>query len=238
MLLLPAIDLFDGRAVRLFQGDYNKMTVYSDCPAETAENFRQAGCEWVHLVDLQGAKSGRPENLPAIREILQKSGLKAEVGGGIRTGEAVRQILEAGAERVILGTAALQNPEFLQQMLNRYGDRIAVGIDCRDGFVSVRGWTETSPVRCEEFCGEIEKMGVQTVICTDISRDGTLAGTNTELYAELNRKFSIRFIASGGISSLEDLRRLRRLGLYGAILGKAYYTGAVSLREALEAVSC
>lgn len=238
MLLLPAIDLYEGRAVRLFQGDYLQMTVYADSPAETAVHFRREGCEWVHLVDLQGARAGRPENLATVREILKKSGLKAEVGGGIRTETSVREVLEAGADRVILGTAALRNPEFLQKMLERYGERIAVGVDCWDGRVSVQGWTETSTVRCEDFCEKLEKMGVQTVICTDISRDGALAGVNTELYAELSRKFSLRVIASGGVSGPEDLRKLRRLGLYGAILGKAYYTGSISIREALEAVSC
>lgn len=234
MILLPAIDLYEGKAVRLYKGDYREMTVYSDDPVSVAADFRSAGAQWVHMVDLEGARDGTTPNFGVVSRVAQESGLRVEIGGGIRSDETVRRYLDAGAARVILGTAALDDRAFLERMVAQHGASIAVGVDCRDGLVATHGWTETSSVSCAEFCAELEHIGVQTVICTDISRDGAMRGTNRALYQELNGRFSLNFIASGGVSSLEDVRALRDAGLYGAILGKAYYTGAVRLREALE----
>lgn len=233
MILFPAIDLYEGRAVRLYQGDYREMTVYSDEPVSVAADFAAAGAQWAHLVDLEGARAGATPNFATVAAIA-RGGLNVEVGGGIRTEETVRRYLDAGVRRVILGTAALNDRAFLERMVRDYGAAIAVGVDCRDGFVATHGWTETSAVACTDFCAALERLGVQTVICTDISRDGALRGANRALYAALTRDFSMNFIASGGVSSLEDIRALRDLGLHGAILGKAYYTGAVELRQALE----
>lgn len=234
MILLPAIDLYEGKAVRLYKGDYREMTVYSDDPASVAADFQRAGAQWVHMVDLEGARDGTTPNFDVVSRVVRDSGLRVEIGGGVRSDETVRRYLDAGAARVILGTAALDDRAFLERMVAQYGASIAVGVDCRDGLVATRGWTETSSVACAEFCAALERIGVQTVICTDISRDGAMRGTNRALYRELNGRFSLNFIASGGVSSLEDVRALRDAGLYGAILGKAYYTGAVQLREALE----
>lgn len=235
MKIFPAIDLIDGCAVRLVKGDYEKKTVYSTEPARVACDFRAAGAEWVHLVDLDGAKTGDSPNFDTVRKIVRRSGLRAQVGGGIRSMETVARYLETGAERVILGTAAVRDPAFLRQAVAAYGERIAVGVDVKDGFVAVSGWTELSAKTCESFCGELAELGVKTVICTDVSRDGMLGGTNTELYRRLSARFPMAFIASGGVSTLEDVRALREMGLYGAIIGKAYYTGAIDLQQAMEA---
>ncbi|MBO4229518.1 MAG: 1-(5-phosphoribosyl)-5-[(5-phosphoribosylamino)methylideneamino]imidazole-4-carboxamide isomerase [Clostridia bacterium] len=234
MLILPAIDLFEGKAVRLLRGDYNRMTVYSEDPAAVGADFASQGAQWIHLVDLEGARDGGTPNLSAVLRIREESGLRCEIGGGIRSEEQIRTYLEAGLDRVILGTAALENPSFLESAVNEFGDRIAVGADLKNGFVAVRGWTEVSSVDVFDFCRMLETVGVRTVICTDISRDGAMEGTNHSLYAELKERFSLRFIASGGVSSLSDVRRLSELGLYGAIIGKAYYTGAINLKEAVE----
>ena len=234
MILLPAIDLYEGKAVRLYQGDYREMTVYSDDPASVAADFSAAGAQWVHMVDLEGARDGTTPNFDVVSRVAKNSGLRVEIGGGVRSEDTVRRYLDAGVSRVILGTAALGDRAFLERMVARHGEQIAVGVDCRDGFVATHGWTETSGVSCAEFCAELERIGVRTVVCTDISRDGAMRGTNRALYQELSGRFSMHFIASGGVSSLEDVRALRDSGLYGAILGKAYYTGAVKLQEALE----
>ncbi len=234
MILLPAIDLYDRKAVRLYQGDYRKMTVYHENPAAVAEDFRAAGAQWVHMVDLEGAKTGQTPNYPVVAQVAA-SGMQVEIGGGIRTEDTVKKYLDAGVARVILGTAAITNWEFLCSMVERYGNKIAVGVDLRDGFVAIRGWTELSDTRCEDFFEKLQGIGVQTVICTDISRDGAMRGTNRGLYERLSDAFSINIVASGGVSSLEDVVQLRKLNLYGAIIGKAYYTGAIDLREALEA---
>lgn len=236
MILLPAIDLYKGQAVRLMQGDYRKMTVYEPYALNAALSFRQAGCQWVHLVDLEGARDGVPCNLDTVKAIAQIGGLSLEMGGGIRTPDMVRQVLDAGVSRVILGTAAVENPSFRREMLKKYGDRIAIGVDLRNGFVSVRGWLQSSTVRAEDFLRELEQDGVQTVIMTDISRDGTLSGPNLSLYEHCCCTYRFHVIASGGIRSIEDLKALQKLGVYGAILGKSYYTGAISLKEALKAV--
>lgn len=235
MKLFPAIDLYGGKAVRLYQGSFDDMTVYSENPVQTALDFRRAGARCLHLVDLEGAKNGEPANGRVIREIIRAFCGFVEVGGGVRTMEAVDTYLAMGADRVILGTAAVTDPEFLRAALEKYGGRIAVGVDLKDGFAAIRGWRETSRLTAEDFFRQMEEMGVKTVICTDISRDGAMRGTNRALYASLSEQTSMDIIASGGVSSLDDVRALAAQGLSGAILGKAYYTGAVDLRQALEA---
>ena len=234
MYLYPAIDLYEGKAVRLYKGDYAQMTVYSDNPAEVAENFAAAGATHLHLVDLEGAKTGVPANLTAIGKILAAAPFFTELGGGIRSMDTVERYLSIGIDRVILGTAAVTDPRFLEETLAKYGSKIAVGVDLKDGCVAIRGWTETSGLTAEAFFDRMQSLGVSTVICTDISRDGAMKGTNRELYRELSRKYSIDLIASGGVSTLEDVAALRGMHLHGAILGKAYYTGAVDLKTAIE----
>ena len=237
MILLPAIDLYEGRAVRLYQGDYRQMTVYAEHGADMAARFADAGARWVHMVDLEGAKTGETPNLPAVAEVVRRGDIHVEIGGGIRirNDDTVARYLDLGVRRVILGTAALRDRAFLERMVAKYGDAVAVGVDCRNGLVATHGWTETSETTGEEFCAVLDSLGVRTVIVTDISRDGAMRGANRALYENLNARFSMNVIASGGVSSLEDIQGLRDAGLYGAILGKAYYTGAVDLREALEA---
>lgn len=235
MILLPAIDIYEGKAVRLYQGDYRQMTVYADHAPDIASKFADAGAQWVHMVDLEGAKLGETPNFPAVQSVAKRGDLQVEIGGGIRTDDTVAKYLDAGVERVILGTAALQDRAFLERMVVRYAAHIAVGVDCRNGLVATHGWTETSETTCEEFCAVLQSLGVQTVIVTDISRDGAMRGTNRQLYETLNASFDLDIVASGGVSDLEDIQALKEAGLFGAILGKAYYTGAVDLREALEA---
>ena len=233
MILLPAIDLYEKKAVRLLEGDYRKMTVYSDDPLSVARDFAAQGAEWIHMVDLEGAREGTTPNLEVVAGIARNTSLSVEVGGGIRSMEVAGRYLEAGVARVILGTAAVTDEDFLREALRCYGERIAVGVDLKDGYVAIKGWLETSAYTAEEFLGKMQKMGVRTVICTDISRDGAMRGTNLALYADLSRRYSLQLIASGGVSSLSDVRALAGMGLYGAIVGKAYYTGAISLREAI-----
>ena len=235
MYIYPAIDLYGGKAVRLYKGDYAQMTVYSEDPVTVARDFAAAGAKHIHLVDLEGAKIGKPANLEVIRRIVEESGLFAEVGGGIRDMETVESYLSIGVSRVILGTAAVTDPAFLQSALEKYGEKIAVGVDLKDGFVAIKGWTETSDLTAEGFFEKMQNFGVKTTICTDISRDGAMKGTNRELYRELSEKFQIDLIASGGVSSLEDVKALAAMKLHGAIIGKAYYIGAVDLKEAVEA---
>lgn len=234
MKIFPAIDLYQGRAVRLLKGDYRQLTVYSDDPLSVARGFEAAGAEWVHLVDLEGARDGGTPAFGLVAAVARETGLKVEIGGGIRDEETVEKYLDAGVCRVILGTAAVENRGFLETAVRRFGEKIAVGVDVRDGFVAVKGWTELSGKTLEGFCGELQELGVKTVICTDISRDGAMRGTNRALYEGLSRRFSVDFIASGGVSTLADVRALRDMGLYGAILGKALYTGAIDLKQAIE----
>ena len=236
MYLYPAIDLYEGKAVRLYKGDYNQMTVYSGNPAEVAKAFELSGATHLHLVDLEGARDGTTSNLPVIQKILERTNLFTEVGGGIRDLQTAEKYLSLGVNRVILGTAAVKDEAFLKEALALYGEKIAVGVDIKDGFVAIRGWTEKSELTTEEFFAKMEKLGVKTIICTDISKDGAMQGTNRALYKTLSEKFSIDLIASGGVSSLDDVRALKEMDLHGAIIGKAYYTGAIDLREALEAV--
>lgn len=235
MNIFPAIDLYGGKAVRLFKGDYSKMTVYSENPLEVARNFEQKGAEFIHLVDLEGAKDGTTPNFETVKSIAENTRLFTEIGGGIRSIETVEKYLGAGVDRVILGTAAVENQDFLKVAVNKYGEKIAVGVDIKDGFVAVKGWTEASSYSCFDFCEKMRETGVKTLICTDISKDGAMQGTNRELYRELAEKFDIDIVASGGVSTLDDIRALKKLGLYGAIIGKAYYIGAIDLKEALEA---
>ena len=233
MKIFPAIDLFAGQAVRLFKGDYDRMTVYDPQPLNTVRKFEAAGAEYLHLVDLEGAKTGRTTNLPVIEKLAAATGLFIEVGGGIRTMDAVRRYLDAGAGRVILGTAAVTDPDFLARAVADYGERIAVGADLKDGKVAIKGWLETTGRTGEAFLEQMQALGVKTVICTDISRDGAMQGTNRALYKALAERFDLDVIASGGVSSLEDVAALRDLGAAGAIIGKAYYTGAIDLAEAI-----
>lgn len=237
MYIYPAIDLYGGKAVRLFKGDYAQMTVYSDDPVSVAKDFAAAGASHIHLVDLEGAKIGRPANLAVIAKIVETTGLFAEVGGGIRDMETVDSYLGIGVSRVILGTAAVKDPDFLHAALQKYGEKIAVGVDLKDGFVAIKGWMETSDLKAEEFFEKMQKSGVKTIICTDISRDGAMKGTNRALYRALSEKFDIDLIASGGVSSMEDVMALADMKLHGAIIGKAYYIGAIDLKQAVEAAT-
>ena len=233
MELFPAIDLIDGCAVRLVKGDYARKTIYSEAPVEVARSFAAAGAHYLHVVDLEGARDGGTPNLDAIKTIVQESGLLVEVGGGIRSEEVIQTYLEVGVFRVILGTAAVQKPIFLEEMVRKYGEKIAVGVDVKDGKVAIHGWTELSEESCFAFCEKLQKIGVKTIICTDISKDGLLSGTNLELYRQLSEQCSIDIVASGGVSTLEDVKRLMTMGLSGAILGKALYTGNIDLQAAI-----
>lgn len=235
MILFPAIDLYDGKAVRLFKGDYAQMTVYSHNPTQIARDFEAKGAKYVHLVDLEGAKDGTTPNLDIVKQIAGETSLFTEIGGGIRSMETVRAYLENGVDRVILGTAAVNDEAFLKEAIAAYGERIAVGVDVKDSFVAIKGWTENSQYSCFDFCRKMVDLGVKYLICTDISKDGAMQGTNRELYRQLSEKFAVNITASGGVSTLDDIRALRQMGLYGAIIGKAYYNGAIDLVAALEA---
>ncbi len=237
MNIFPAIDIIDGCAVRLVKGDYGKKTVYSNSPLDVALSFADAGAEFLHAVDLDGAKQGSTRNFSIVDELAKKSGLKVEIGGGIRSMDTIDRYIDAGVYRVILGSAAVKDPELLVRALDKYGDKIAVGVDIKDGKVAINGWLDTSDLECLPFCRRLEEMGVKTVICTDISKDGMMQGTNLELYRELSSRLLLDIVASGGVSSISDVIMLKEMGLYGAILGKALYTGAISLKEAIE-VSC
>lgn len=235
MLILPAIDMYEGKAVRLFQGDYDQMTVYDDNPVRTARKFRSAGAEWVHLVDLEGARDGGTPNMGVVSRIIKETGLMAEVGGGIRNTDTVSKYMDIGVSRVIIGTGAITNERFLVESVQRYGDRIAVAADVRDGYVAIKGWTEKSERTLHDFCKNMQDIGVRTLICTDISKDGAMQGTNLEMYHDMVSEFDMDLIASGGISTIDDVKALSGIGMHGAIIGKAYYTGALDLAEAIEA---
>ena len=234
MKLFPAIDLYEGKAVRLFKGDYAQMTVYNNDPAAVAQDFAAAGATCIHIVDLEGAKSGTTPNFDTVCKIKATSGLFCEIGGGIRSMDVIDRYLSAGIDRVILGTAAVGNLDFVKCAVDKYGDRIAVGADLKDGYVAVKGWVEKTNVSADEFFAQMQSVGVKIVICTDISKDGAMMGTNLELYRSLSQRFSMQIVASGGVSSLEDVEKLSQMGLYGAIIGKAYYTGAIDLKKAVE----
>lgn len=234
MLIFPAIDLYRGQAVRLLHGDYNKMTVYSDDPPSLARDFASKGATCLHLVDLEGARDGNTPNLETVKKIISHSGLFTEVGGGIRSMETVDKYLSAGVDRVILGTAAVKDRAFLLKALEKYDEKIAVGIDIKDGKVAIKGWTETADITAEDFFADMEGLGVKTVICTDVSKDGAMQGANHDMYLSLSESFKINIIASGGVSSIEDVERLRKMNMHGAIIGRAYYVGAIDLEKAVE----
>lgn len=234
MIIYPAIDLYDKKAVRLYKGDYNNMTVYSDNPCEIAADFYSSGARYMHVVDLEGAKTGETPNIDVIKKLAAIPDMFIEVGGGIRNIEVAQRYVDAGVDRIILGTAALRDRKFLKEAVQRFGDKVAVGVDIKDSFVAVHGWIEKSEVLAMDFLAELDTLGVKTVICTDISKDGAMMGTNLPLYRELSEKFGMQIIASGGVSSIDDVKKLREMDIYGAIVGKAYYTGAISLEEAIE----
>ena len=234
MKIFPAIDLYEGKAVRLLKGNYNDLTVYTEKPIEIPKDFESQGATELHTVDLEGARDGGTPNIEIIKSFVENTSLNVEVGGGIRSMDTVKAYLDAGVSRVILGTAAVTDDAFLKEAVSLYGEKIAVGADIKDGKVAIKGWVEKSEYGTFEFFEKLEKIGVSTVICTDISKDGAMQGTNRELYKELSGKFSVNIIASGGVSSLDDIKALSEMNLYGAIIGKAYYTGAVKINEALE----
>ena len=234
MKIFPAIDLYNGKAVRLFKGDYNQMTVYSDYPEQVAEDFYKSGARCMHVVDLEGAKTGETPNIETIKSLVKTFDGLIEVGGGIRSKAVIEKYLNAGVKRVILGTIAVKDRTFLTDTVKEFGDKIAVGVDIKDGFVAIKGWTEKSTYTGIEFCRQMQDEGVKTIICTDISRDGAMQGTNHSLYKELSEKLSLDIIASGGVSSIEDIKKLKEQGVYGAIVGKAYYMGAIKIDEAIK----
>ena len=234
MNIFPAIDLYDKKAVRLFKGDYNQMTVYSENPIDVARDFEQKGAKFIHMVDLEGAKDGTTPNLSIVADIANKTSLFVEIGGGIRSMETVDKYLSAGVSRVILGTSAVTDEEFLKSAIEKYGEKIAVGADVKDGYIAIKGWLEKSAYTLDAFFEKMQNMGVKTIICTDISKDGAMKGTNLQMYSELSKKYSLDIVASGGVSAIDDVKALRKMELYGAIIGKAYYTGAIDLTEAIE----
>ena len=235
MIILPAIDLRGGKAVRLLRGEYDNMTVYGENPVAVAASFAEAGASNLHLVDLDGALSGNTDNMDMIKNIISETKMSVEVGGGIRNEERVYTYLSMGAERVILGTVAAENPAFAEEMVKKYGAHIAVGADVKNGEIATHGWTKTTGTDVHTFMKMMENMGVATVICTDVSRDGALMGTNMELYRELSEKYGIGIIASGGITTVNEVYELAKMNVFGAILGKAIYNGNIDLREAVKA---
>ena len=234
MKIFPAIDLYGGKAVRLFKGDYAQMTVYNDDPVAVAKDFLSQGAKYIHVVDLEGAKIGTPAHLETVKSIARETGLFIEIGGGIRNMQTVEEYLQAGASRVILGTSAVTDEDFLKEAISKYGEKIAVGADIADGKIAIRGWLEKSEYTTDAFFEKMQALGVKTIICTDISKDGAMKGTNVALYKELGEKYALNIVASGGVSSLEDIRALKQANTYGAIIGKAYYIGAINLSEAIE----
>ncbi len=234
MLIYPAIDIYEGEAVRLFKGDYAQKTVYSSNPVEIALDFRNSGATHMHIVDLEGAKTGETPNFNLISEIKKEGNLFCEVGGGIRNIQTVEKYINSGLDRVILGTAAVNDENFLKEAVRNFKEKIAVGIDIKNENVAIKGWMEDSKVNAFEFCRKIESLGVTTLICTDISKDGAMQGTNRDLYKTLSENYDINIIASGGVSSIDDVKALKKLDIYGAIIGKAYYTKSINLKEAIE----
>ena len=234
MLIFPAIDLVGGKAVRLYKGDYSQMTVYDDDPLNAALRFQAAGATHLHMVDLEGARDGGTPNFDVVRRVAENTRLFVEIGGGIRDMDVIERYLSAGVRRVILGTAAIADEAFTREALRRFGDAIALGADVRDGEVAIRGWLELSGMTLDAFCEKYQRLNVQTLICTDISRDGAMRGANRALYADLQRKYRMNIVASGGVSTIEDVKALAGLGLYGAIIGKACYTGDIDLKQAIE----
>ena len=238
MIIFPAIDLYEGKAVRLYKGDYSKLTVYDENPINTAKKFVEEGATHIHMVDLEGARDGNTPNFETVKQIVNATDLFVEIGGGIRDMETIEKYLSVGVGRVILGTAAVSSEGFVERAVEKYGDKIAVGADIKDGEIAVKGWVEKSGVKSDDFFEKMQNIGVKTIICTDISRDGAMRGTNLELYRSLSQKYDMNIIASGGVSSLDDVIALRKMDVYGAIIGKAYYTGAIRLSEAIAQGLC
>ena len=234
MKIFPAIDLYGKKAVRLYKGNYSEMTVYSDDPVSVALDFKSQGAEYIHLVDLEGAKDGTTPNIDVVAAIVRETGLFAEIGGGIRSMQTLDAYFGIGVSRAILGTAAVSDESFLLAAVSKYGDKIAVGADVKDGYIAIKGWTERSEYTLDAFFLKMQSIGDKTVICTDISKDGAMRGTNLEMYKQLSEKYNVDIIASGGVSTLDDVCALRDMNLYGAIIGKAYYVGAINIREAIE----
>ncbi len=234
MIIFPAIDLFDKKAVRLYKGDYQNMTVYSNNPIEIAKDFEQKGATHIHIVDLEGAKFGTTPNIDIVRQIVNETSLFVEIGGGIRTIETAQKYIDAGVSRIILGTAAVEDESFLKTCIEKFGQKTVVGADVKDGFIAIKGWIEKSQLTLDDFLSKMQNLGIKNVICTDISKDGAMKGTNLELYRELSQKYSLDITASGGVSSIEDVKKLHEMDIYGTIIGKAYYIGAIDLCEALE----
>lgn len=234
MILFPATDLIGGKVVRLLRGDYEKMTVYNDDPLEVAKDFQESGCRAIHMVDLEGARDGGTPNFEAVRRVAGNTGLFVEIGGGIRDMETVQKYFSVGVDRVILGTAAVEDENFLKSAVDQYGKKIAVGADIRDGYVSIKGWKVQSEYTLDAFCQKMQDLGVETMICTDISKDGAMGGTNRAMYERLKDKYSMKLTASGGISTLDDIQALTDMGIDNAIIGKAYYTGDINLQKAVE----
>jgi phosphoribosylformimino-5-aminoimidazole carboxamide ribotide isomerase len=238
-IIYPAIDIRDGKCVRLVQGDYNQETVYNTNPLEVALEWEASGGQWIHLVDLDGAKAGHPVNDQLIGKIASSVKVPVQVGGGLRTEQDVDRLLSLGVSRVILGTAAIEDREFVYKLLAKHGEKVAIGIDARDGFVATRGWLETSQVKAEDLAVQLAEHGAKTFIFTDISRDGMMGGPNVEAITQLAKVSGQTVIASGGVSKMEDLTRLAEQagnGVGGAIVGKALYTGSIKLEEALKLI--
>lgn len=239
MKIFPAIDLRNGDVVRLLKGDYNQMTVYGENPLEVAEEFEDAGAEYLHVVDLDGAIDGSQPNFAAVKDIIEGTGLKVEIGGGIRNEDIIVDYAQIGALRVIIGTMAITDPDFTEQMVRKHGRNVAVGVDINDGKVAIKGWTEVTDKTVDEMCGELVDYGVRTMICTDISKDGAMEGTNIELYRRLQEEYGdyIDIIASGGISTMDDLEKLYEIGVDGVIIGRALYNGALDLSDVMNSFS-
>lgn len=235
MIILPAIDLRDGKCVRLYQGKFEASEVVGENPVEVALSFKESGAEYIHMVDLDGALNGEIKNLNIISEVVKKVEIPVELGGGIRDMKTIDMLIESGVSRVILGTAALNNPELVKESVKKYGEKIAVGIDAKDEKVAVNGWLDISSVDYIEFAKEMEKIGVKTIIFTDISKDGTLQGPNLEQLGKLQKNVNCNIIASGGIKDIDDLKAINEMGIYGAITGKAIYSGNIDLKEAIDA---
>jgi phosphoribosylformimino-5-aminoimidazole carboxamide ribotide isomerase len=233
MIIFPAIDIKDGKVVRLFQGDYDQMTIYSEDPIAVAQSFKSCGAKHLHLVDLDGAKDGDLVNFENIKRLLKEVDLFVQVGGGIRDLDRIKAYMDLGVHRVILGTAAVKDSEFLKEAINVYGDKIAVGVDVKDDKVAINGWRTLTDLRADDFLSTLELLGVSTVIYTDITKDGGLEGTNLPAYEELSQKYTFQIIASGGVTYLEEINALKDMGIYGAILGKALYSGTLSLKKVL-----
>ena len=234
MKIFPAIDLYDGKAVRLYKGNYDEMTVYSNDPIEIARDFETAGAKFIHMVDLEGAKDGTTPNIDIVKQVATETSLFVEIGGGIRSMDTLDKYFAAGVSRAILGTAAVTDEVFLKAAVAKYGEKIAVGADIKDGMVAIKGWLEKSEYSTDSFFEKMCSLGVKTIICTDISKDGAMKGTNRELYKALSEKYKVDIVASGGVSSLDDVSALADMDLYGAIIGKAYYIGAIDLKEAIK----